>query len=559
MTLSLHYMKLITDIYHPLRFLTIELDKQLDGVQQFLALSDLSYAEKSLSRVDYIDNYHINLMNRSAQYLSTLAQDDVEDSELAEHQITIQSYDHINHSLKSLSRQLQGIVFQAKQSKSLSLLKKKPVLNALDALQNGLSLIEPAIESEGSSLAIDICRLKVRIDRNCQQQLEKYQNRLKKGQQTQALLDACFILKDISSMGEALLRIGEGIISANMGQMIQIDRYQSLEMTLSALQLDPDDHSLSIRAMGETKSGCTISGVMSSEESEGQILAVFKEGKKSKLKEEKQGIENWHEKFPGIAPKVFSFHKSGDKAALLFEYLTGETFDKILLQHNHSALKTALKQLFSTLSNIWQETQTENTHPANYMAQLKKRLPAIYDVHAEFDQVPVNINGIKNRSLEALIDDATVFESELTQPLAVYIHGDFNLDNIIYDELENNISFIDLHRSEYLDYVQDLSVLMVSSYRLLNFDPKVRKQISYTMKAIYDFGSNYADTIGDTDFHMRMALGLGRSFLTSTRFVLDKQHAKAMHFRGRYLIEQVIKLPAGKRAAYRIAKEIFHD
>lgn len=545
-------MQPLTELYDPLRFLIIEVQKQLDSVTLFLETGDLRQAENGQKRVDYIDNYHVNLLNRAATYLGEQTDKDI--------RITVQSYEHINHGLKSLSRQLQAIIFQAKQSSTaLKLLRKKNVFRALNDLQVGLELIEPAIESEGSMLAIDICRLKVHIDKRCDQQLEKYKIRLKKGQQTEALLHASFIIRDISDMGEALLRIGEGIISANMGQMIQIDRYHSLEATLTALQLNPQEDDLTIRAMGETKSGCTISGVMTAEESEGQMLAVFKEGDKAKLKEEKTGIESWHEKFPGIAPQVYSYHKSGNKAALLFEYLTGETFDKLLLQKNRKTLKAALNRLFETLTQIWEETRADQPYPANFMAQLRKRLKDVYEVHPEFQAPSVSINGVKSPTLEALVDDAETLESELPCPLGVYIHGDFNLDNIIYDPVDNDINFIDLHRSEYLDFVQDLSVLMVSAYRLSNFDPQVRKLIAQTMQAIYEFGQDYAEHIDDTSYHLRMALGLSRSFLTSTRFVLDKQHAKAMHFRGRYLIEQVIRLTEAERMTYRIPKEIFHD
>lgn len=551
-------MRLIPELYDPLRFLTIEVQKQLFLATEFLEEGDASLIEKSLKRVDYIDNYHVNLHQRATEFLTNHCHLEPQ-PDSAEIAITVQSYQHLNNSLKSLSRQLEGMLYQTRQSRALKLLQKKTVTAALQHLKTGLDLIEPALESQNSTLAIDICRLKVRIDRNCEQQLDKYKHRLKKGQQTEALLNASFILRDISEMGEALLRVGEGIISANLGQMIQIDRYQSLEATLTALQLNPEDETLNIRAMGETKSGCTISGVMSAEETEGEILAVFKEGDKAKLKDEKTGIESWHQKFPGIAPKVYSYHKSGDKAALLFEYLTGKTFDRIVQNGNRKLLKKALNRLFETLLDIWQTTQSDTPHPAGYMAQLQKRLSAIYDIHPDFNLHSGSIGGIKNRSLEDLTAQAKRLEDSLPLPKGVYIHGDFNLDNVIYDKLADSISFIDLHRSEYLDYVQDLSVLMVSAYRLTNFDPKVRKLIAQTMKAIYEFGETYAESIQDSSYHLRMALGLSRSFLTSTRFVLDEEHAKAMHYRGRFLLEQLIRLPENDRMTYRIPKEIFHD
>ncbi|PLA74467.1 hypothetical protein CYQ88_06190 [Hydrogenovibrio sp. SC-1] len=544
-------MQLIPPLYDPLRFLIIELQKQLELVTLFFETGEADVAERSLARVDYIDNYHLNLLNRAAAFLTEHPE--------PESRVAVQSYEHLNQSLKTLSRQCQAIVFQAQACRStLKILRRKAVFKALQDLTAGLEMIEPAVESEGSSLAIDICRLKVHIDKRCDQQLDRLKKRLKKGQQTDVLLNASFVLRDISAMGEALLRIGEGIISANLGQMIQIERYHSLEATLTALELNPQQNELSIRALGETKSGCSLSGVMGAD-SEGEMLAVFKEGDQAKLQEEKTGIESWHQVYPGIAPKVYSYHKNGSKAALLFEYLTGDTFERLLLDKDRKLLKRGLNTLFGTLKNIWQETQAEEAQAAHYMQQLKKRLPAIFAVHPEFEHKMININGVKSHSIDNLIEACATIEDGLTVPNAVYIHGDFNLDNIIYDSVEDEVNFIDLHRSDYQDYVQDLSVLMVSCYRIANFDPKVRKLIAQTMQAIYDFGADYANQINDHSYTLRMALGLSRSFLTSTRFVLDKQHAKAMHFRARYLLEQIVRLSPQQLNHYQIPKEIFHD
>ena len=46
--------------------------------------------------------------------------------------------------------------------------------------------------------------------------------------------------------------------------------------------------------------------------------------------------------------------------------------------------------------------------------------------------------------------------------------------------------------------------------------------------------------VGDKTFGVRLAMGLARSyFTTSARFVLDEEFAKSLFFRGRYLLEQL--------------------
>lgn len=546
----------ISPLYESVRFLLIDTQKQLQAIIDYVESGDKSLIAKSLQRVDYIDNHHLNLIDRASKLNQASNQDAT--------RIAILSYEHISFSLKNLSQQLHNSAYDLKSISSIKLIQKKTIIESLVELNQGLDLVIPAIRSDQLSLSIDICKLQVRIHKSCEKRLQKYKQKLKTGQQTEALLQACFIVKDIDQMATSLLRIGEGIVSANMGQFIQIERYQALEATLSAIpqtddspEIHPND--LMIHAMGETKSGCTISGVRSSQESESELLAVFKEGNQQKLLDEKKGIENWHQKFPGIAPEVYAYQNHGGKAALLFEYLTGKTFDKLLINNQQKPLKKALNELFKTLDRIWATTVISEQKPAHFMLQLKKRLNHIYEVHPNFNQKGFMIGKVRQASLEEIVSQAQTIETKLTIPNAVYTHGDFNTDNILYDALENQISFIDLHRSEYLDYVQDLSVLIVSFYRLNHFEPKTRKLIGKAMNAIYEFGQDYADKINDHDYESRMTLGLARSFLTSTRFVIDAAHAKNMHYKGRFLLEQLIQYRKKDPTPYQLPKEIFHD
>jgi aminoglycoside phosphotransferase (APT) family kinase protein len=174
------------------------------------------------------------------------------------------------------------------------------------------------------------------------------------------------------------------------------------------------------------------------------------------------------------------------------------------------------------------------------MGQLKKRLEDVYTVHPEFRQGDSRICGVKITSFDKLLRQARSYETQLSAPFSVYIHGDFNVDNIIYDPLEKKINFIDLHRSSYMDYVQDISVFMVSNYRLHVVDPELRRRILDQTRSFYDFAAAYAKKADDTTFDLRLALGLARSFATSTRFILDRTLARSMWLRARYLIEHVL-------------------
>ena len=138
-----------------------------------------------------------------------------------------------------------------------------------------------------------------------------------------------------------------------------------------------------------------------------------------------------------------------------------------------------------------------------------------------------------------MIDDAEKIEKTVVPPFSVYIHGDFNLDNIIYDAEGKKIRFIDLHRSCYQDYTQDVSVFMVSNYRLQTLDKKTRKRIRQVVTQFYKFAKSFAVRNKDKTFELRLALGLARSFITSTRFILDKELANAMFLRGVFILENI--------------------
>ena len=109
-----------------------------------------------------------------------------------------------------------------------------------------------------------------------------------------------------------------------------------------------------------------------------------------------------------------------------------------------------------------------------------------------------------------------------------------------------------------MDYVQDVSVFMVSNYRLQIMDAPVRRRIISVIRDFYSIAARYARRNADETFELRLALGLARSFVTSTRFILDKSLARNMYLRARYLLEQLIGLDERRYARYKVpVKELF--
>lgn len=596
-------------IHFALKFLLLEVHKQLLSLEQALVTKEPHLLTESLKYHDYVVNYHTQLQNRLLEAYKLPAQrrspdfysakeveqfstlETVKRSEKKTEQKTdihernidktesepkrpvdvspsnevaiwqpfqLQVYQQVGFLLFQLSRQLSHFVQTLHSQPKHWPAHKKAFIAIFDLIKKGLNLVEPALLSNDTKMATNLCRLKVRIDKLTEKLDRKLQHCIHHKPTSTRHLLALSATQHLEIISDLLLQIGEQILSANLGQPVAFEQIQSLEKLLDSL-----DEQFSMHPMAETKSGCTIAGVSTQEsddtESSSQtaVSAIFKQGERQKMEEERAGVEAWHKKFPGLAPQILSYHKSGAKAALLFEYLTGETFDALIQKRRQTTLKKALKALFALLPEIWLETQISEPRPAHFMHQLKKRLRAVLHVHPEFKRTRLQIGSVEKIDLKELINRAEKLEKKLAVPNAVYLHGDFNVDNILYDPQEDKISFVDLHRSGYGDYVQDLSTFMVSCYRILNFDPKTRRLIGNAMQSAYAFGERFAKQQNDSTFHLRLALGLARGYITSTRFILEEHLAKAMFYRGQLLLEQVTQLSKQERADYRIPPELF--
>ncbi len=534
-----------------LRFLVVEVGTQISNLQGFFSDQEKNLSSCSLDRSGYIHNLKTRIHNDSFQQMLGAENNETEI-------IALRSIDNIANHLERIAELCLDCTYHAAELNDKDDFLNNQCEQLLDRVALGISLIERANQDNDSQQALKIVDAQQKLRKKCDLLIEKYSKELESGKNTANLISSLFVVKSINSMGDALLKVCDATLSRNLGQTITTDRYYSLSRCVEHLHKNGASKNLELDTIAETRSGSAISGI--SEANEEDIIAIFKDGKKQKLKEELQSVERWHEIYPNIAPKILSYQKKGKSAALLIEHLEGQTFEKILLQGSDKLQKMALKQLTGTMSDIWQKTQQKQQTKAYYIQQLKKRLPDVYAIHPGFEQQKSNIAGITLPTFSELLNQAGKFEKSLSSPFSVYIHGDFNTDNIIYDSQQNKINFIDLHRSCFMDYVQDISVFMVSNYRLKALDKIHRQRVLHVNMAMYQFAAKFAQQHNDPTFDLRLAFGLARSLATSPRFTLDKTLAKAMFYRSRLLIEQVLGLTGKQQANYRAPiKEIFVD
>jgi len=534
-----------------LRFLIAEVGSQVSNLRAYLGSPSVNVARRILDR----SGYAYNLMLRIHDSCHTQA---IKAGESATGSASLRATESIATDLERITELCRECIQQLNYLQNRRCHGAGACKCMLGRIIRGLDRIEPAIRRNDTRLALRIGRIKPRLDKASKRLVKKYTAGLKRKKHTEDLVAGLFLVHGIEQMGDAMLNISEAIISANLGQPINIERYHSLRASMEQLDTANDASDLVAEPIAETRSGSGISGISTTGQKDTGYVAIYKDGKKRKLREERRGLASWKEIYPGLAPRILSYHKRGQSASLLIEHLAGLTFEQILLHEPARLLRQTRKQLNRTLMKVWRETRTGKPVSAAYMRQLSKRLEEVYTIHPEFQQDDCRICGKAVPSFGTLLKRAHRLEAGIRAPFSVYIHGDFNVDNIIYDPLEKKINFIDLHRSRYMDYVQDVSVFMVSNYRLQIFDAPLRRRIMIVTQDFYRFAAAFARKSGDGTFELRLALGLARSFATSTRFILDKSLARAMFLRARYLLELVLAADLKDPASFRVPiEEVF--
>lgn len=526
-------MKLFNDnIEENLRFQLLEVQSQIERTASYINEPSHELLNLILSRDSYIDNLKMNIQRKCFQ-LATGEKDERLD--------TLNAVNIVTSNLERIADYCGNIVKQVTYIDNTRILNRYDFTPFFSELISGVSLVHKAVAKGDVKTAISICKIEETIDNLYAEVLNKALKELKSSNHTRSLVTIIFIARYLERMGDSLLNIGEAIISAFLGEQIKIEQLDVLEKSLRDADLNPKISDLTLKAMGETRSGCKIDLVSSNSETDTDTMTIFKEGQPEKLQREKAGVNYWDALMPGITPKIYAHRQEGDTAALLLEYLNGDTYEEILLNGTAAEFSKAQGALQKTLSSVWAKTRRDEQKPSHFVQQIRDRLDSVYAVHPGFSAKNTTFGDMSLPSFTSLLDEVKNIEKDLFSPFSVLTHGDFNIDNIIFEKASSKIRLIDLHRSTHRDYVQDISVFMISNFRLPVFDAKTRRRINKSISTFYLFSSDEAKRAKDKTFNIRLALGLARSLVTSTRFVLDKDIARDMQLRSRYLMEAVVR------------------
>lgn len=515
--------------------MVIETQKQVSSTLELLTTQNSEAVDKFLSRDDYIDNLKAIIENQCYNRINT-------DSEIERGGLnTIRATHTVSVNLERIADNCVNIIRQFDYLHTPDILKSFDYSAMFELLSVGLAHVLPVFDNRDLSGALEICKIENELDRLYRTHYEKIITELRTGKNTEDLVALLFIFRYLERMGDTLLNIGEALIFAILGERIKINQFLSIKQTLAQTGFDGDIADISFQSILGTRSGCRVGHLEHDDLNVRQQEGIFKEGNRDKIFAEKKNLDKWKTIHPRLTPRVFSFSESSSGASILIEFLRGRTFDEVLINESKDVLVRATDSLTETLVSIWKTTKQNEPIRTGYIKQIRDRIDRVLTVHPDFLRQNMYVGSKAVDSTYVLLEKCEQFEAGICAPLSVFIHGDLNVNNILFDKALNRIHFVDLYRSEQTDFVQDVSVFLVSNFRLPLFFSPIRTRLNYVINQTLATARSTAAEWQDKTFEVRMALALARSLLTSTRFELNNRFAREMLQRSHYLLELIVR------------------
>ena len=528
-------MSTLDEVRENFRFMVSEVTSQVEQTRGFVQAPSRRGMEKITSGDDYIDTLKSLIEEKTFELL--LAPDHMAKREVA----LLRSLNTITSNLERMADFAVNIPRQMSHLSDPSFVLDYGFEDLFAEVLTGLGSIVEALDKRDASLAFRICRSEFNLDNQHQKIFNRVLRELRRGGEPGDLVTVLFISNYLERMGDSLLNIGEALLFSVVGEKMKIQQYRALTDGLATGGTSPPLSQVEFESIWGTRSGCRI-GVTQEAGVQQARPVLFKHGNYQKLKAEKDNTEVWEKLVPGLPPKIWEFQSDGEgKSSVLMEFLTGCTLQEMVLNAEEADLDNALYLMEEALGRAWSQTKREEQTDADFLGQMRRRQKAVMRIHPEFDTGQLSIGELDLPSFEHLLTLAQEITRDLAAPFSVLIHGDLNLNNIIYSGDDERIHFIDLHRSRQTDYVQDVSVFLVSNFRLPVFERQIRKRIESNIEAFLSFAHKFAKLTSDGTFQARLTLGLARSLFSSTRFEMNRGFARDMYLRSVYLLQKLVE------------------
>jgi len=357
-----------------------------------------------------------------------------------------------------------------------------------------------------------------------------------------SVVDLTLAFKSVEKAGDHIQNITEQALYFITGQRIKYRSLAHLEEMLGTLQ--GRVKAFSFQNLFEGRSGARVGQVRV----RGGGELFFKHDAPDKIAPEVEKTEIWNQWIPGIIPAIQGHSRQAGEDSFVSEFLQGRMARDIFLEPDEDSVLAALRSLFNTLAMVWMDSARSEPPAVDYVRQMRDRLEDLFRLHPRLRKArasTVEVCGARLMGLQDTLDLIAGREASLAPPASVWIHGDFNADNIIYDAGHDRVHFVDVHRSGWGDYLQDVSVFLVSNIRNPMYPRHTLARLRQINASMTEFALQFAGQIGDAHVRTRLQLARGRSLITSARLIADKDFAERLFFQGMYLLDCVAKRLAG--------------
>ena len=544
-------MERFGDLETNLRFLVIEVTGQVERALKNVRDFDEEHVLRICRRDNYIDQLKTTIENKCFAHLRN-KQIDKKSADLIRAILVTTS------NLERIADQAVDILEQIRRMPDPAFIERYNYRVFFETVIEALKLVGDVFEDGDTGKVLRIAETEIELDDLFRTKYERILTELRTEASAQNLVSSLFIFQLLERMGDSLQNIAEAILLYKTGDRLKIREYEHLRDSLaSAGEGSGAIGDIELETIVGTRSGSTIgkvSGNGNGGSDERQV--IFKEGEPEKIRDEKEKIELWSAVEASIPPRIVDYRESGSTATLLVEFLEGRSFQEIVLNPESELIDETLEQLIKTLHGIWTRTKELQPVRPGFLDELRHRVNEVFRVHPSFYGERKRINGLEIPNFPSVLRDSERLDSDMVAPFSVLGHGDFNIDNIIYDGYTRQVHLIDLHRSGQADYTKDVSVFLVSNFRLPVFDRKLRARIDRVIAEFCRFARVFAAGNDDETFQVRLALGLARSLASSTRFELQSDFASSMLGRSKYLLDKISGLDAKSYASFTIPDDV---
>ncbi len=343
------------------------------------------------------------------------------------------------------------------------------------------------------------------------------------------------VLKHLEKVGDFVLNIGEQAIYVTTGKRLKFTQFQQLDALLGSAE---STHGFTAYLDG-------ISGAVVARVRRSESPVLFKEGSRHKIEQEVEKSAEWRNIDEDLIPKVLSTASLNGRRSFLREYVEGMLLSQVYFEQGDPDLQEyATEQLCKTLSQIWRQTLRDEVPTLDYVKQVENRLDDVFTFHPNLQHLasaPLSYDGLECVPLDEQLDLARRLEPGLSPPVSIWLHGDFNPNNIIIEPTEGKLKFIDVHRSRHGDPLQDISVFLVGLKREPDISPTCQGQLVKVQERILEFVSDFAAEVKDHNWSQRLLLAMARSYITSARIILQPAHAEWLFHEGRLTLQRLIR------------------